>query len=126
MAIQYDTFDDLLSITPEAFKDMVHALKALISSIDPSTVEVVRMGDRAATYGVGPKKMKEGYVYIMPQKQWVNLGFYQGAELKDPSGLLEGTGKSLRHVKVKDRKSVEAPELANLIREAIALRKTSF
>ena len=75
-------------------------LKEIITQVDPDTYEVVRLGDRAATYGVGQKKMIEGYVYILPHKSWVNLGFFRGSILSDPNGLLEGTGKNMRHVKI--------------------------
>ncbi len=54
-----------------------------------------------ATYGVGPRKMIDGYAYILPHGAWVNLGFFQGAGLADPEGLLTGTGARLRHVKVR-------------------------
>jgi hypothetical protein len=37
----------------------------------------------------------------MPMRGYVNLGFYQGALLVDPKRLLEGTGKGLRHVKIR-------------------------
>lgn len=40
-----------------------------------------------------------GYVAVF--RAHVNLGFFQGAALKDPAGLLEGTGKRLRHVKLR-------------------------
>lgn len=123
MAIAHDTFDDLLSITPDDFKDAARALRALIQSVHPETVEVVRMGDRAATYGIGPKKMKEGYVYIMPHKNWVNLGFYQGASLPDPNGLLEGTGKSLRHIKIKSLEDLQQQGVSALIEAAVELRR---
>jgi hypothetical protein len=98
---QYGSFDDLLGITPESLRPIVLKLKELILDVDPHTVEVVRLGDRAATYGIGPRKMKEGYAYILPHKSWVNLGFYQGAGLSDPKGLMEGTGKKLRHIKIR-------------------------
>ena len=68
-------------------------LRAIIRAVDKSTVETVRLGDNAATYGVGPKKMTDGYAYIMPKRGYINLGFYQGAVLADPEQLLEGTGK---------------------------------
>ena len=52
------------------------------------------------SWGLGPKKMTEGYAYVMPHAAHANLGFYQGALLDDPAGLLEGTGKRMRHVKL--------------------------
>jgi hypothetical protein len=54
-------------------------LRAIIRAVDVRTVETVRLGDNAATYGVGPKKMTDGYAYIMPMRGYINLGFYQGA-----------------------------------------------
>ena len=87
---------------------------------------MVRLGDRAATYGVGLKKMSEGYSYILPHKNWVNLGFYMGTSLPDPSGLMEGTGKKLRHVKVRSVEDAERPEIRRLIEEALAERKQAL
>jgi hypothetical protein len=45
--------------------------------------------------------MTEHYAYIGVQKSHVNLGFYYGAILPDPDGLLEGRGKKLRHLKIR-------------------------
>ena len=87
---------------------------------------VVRLGDRAATFGVGPKKMSEGYCYVMPLKERVNLGFYQGASLPDPQGLLEGTGKSLRHVKVHSMKIAKSTALKNLISTSYRERRDAL
>ncbi|MEL7376010.1 MAG: hypothetical protein AAFN65_03550, partial [Bacteroidota bacterium] len=61
MPNQYGTFDELLSITNESLQPIVRKLKAVIQQIDSEVHEVVRMGDRAATYGLGPRKMIEGY-----------------------------------------------------------------
>lgn len=80
------------------------------------------MGDRAATYGVGPKKMTEGFVYVMPQKTWVNLGFYQGATLPDPDRILEGTGTKLRHVKIRTGDDVNREAVRALIEAAVRER----
>ena len=91
------TFEELLNGTAPELADIARRLRQAIFAVDPAAVETVRLGDNAATYGVGPKKMTEGYAYIMPMRGYVNLGFYQGASLED--ARLEGTGKGLRHVK---------------------------
>ena len=39
------------------------------------------------------------FAYANPFKARVNVGFFRGAEIADPNGLLEGTGKFMRHVK---------------------------
>lgn len=121
---KFGSFKDLLDITGEQLQPIVLELKKVILTIDPDACEVVRLGDRAATYGVGPKKMKEGYVYILPHKSWVNLGFFRGAILDDPDGLLEGTGKSMRHIKIHNLKQVKSKNIKDLIKLALTERKT--
>ena len=54
-----------------------------------------------------------GYVNVF--KAHVNVGFFMGAHLKDPTRLLEGTGKNGRHVKLKPGAPVDSLALANLI-----------
>ena len=117
------TFDDLLALASAQWRPVMVGLRDLVHDVDPMTVEVVRLGDRAASYGVGPKKMSEAYAYVMPQARWVNLGFYRGSALPDPAHRLEGTGASLRHVKVRDLPSVASPELRSLLEAAVAERR---
>ncbi|MFK7913466.1 MAG: DUF1801 domain-containing protein [Pseudomonadales bacterium] len=109
------TFADLLRDCAPEVQALAEQLRTAILAIHPESTVVVRLGDRAATFGVGPKKMSEGYCYIMPLKDRVNLGFYQGSSLSDPTGLLEGTGKSLRHVKVHSMKIAKSTPLKTLI-----------
>lgn len=123
---QFGTFDDLMQLAADDMRPIAQRLRELILNVDPDSVEVVRLGDRAATYGVGPKKMSEGYAYIMPHKNWVNLGFYQGAVLPDPEQLLEGTGARLRHVKIRSIAAVGQPAVRNLLVEALAERKRAL
>jgi hypothetical protein len=53
----------------------------------------------------------------------VNLGFYQGAALKDPSGLLEGAGKNLRHIKIRSLSEVSTKEIGDLLKASLAERR---
>ena len=57
-----------------------------------------------------------GYVNVF--KVHVNVGFFRGAELADPEGLLEGTGKFMRHVKLRPGCDVNAAALTKLIETA--------
>jgi hypothetical protein len=52
----------------------------------------------------------------------VNLGFNYGAELPDPAGLLEGTGKLFRHVKLRSAGQLDDPRLIELVRHASTYR----
>jgi hypothetical protein len=60
------------------------------------------------------------FAYVDAFKAHVNVGFFRGSELPDPSGLLEGTGKRMRHVKLRPDRDVDAEALANLIYAAYA------
>jgi hypothetical protein len=58
--------------------------------------------------------------YVNTFKSHVNVGFFHGAKLKDPAGLLEGDGKSMRHAKLKRGREINAAGLCELIAAAYA------
>jgi hypothetical protein len=58
------------------------------------------------------------FAYVGAFTGHVNVGFFQGASLADPAGLLEGTGKRMRHVKLRRAKPVNEAALAALIEAA--------
>ena len=120
------SFDDLLSLTDEPLRPVVSALREVVMEVHTDTCEVVRLGDRAATYGVGPRKMIDGYAYILPHSAWVNLGFYRGTDLPDPEVLLEGTGARMRHVKVRSLDDARRPALRALVAAAYTERRDAF
>jgi len=57
-----------------------------------------------------------GYVNVFSSH--VNVGFFQGASLRDPAGLLQGTGKFMRHVKLRPGTAANGPALVRLIEAA--------
>lgn len=61
--------------------------------------------------------------FFMVGKNHVTFGFLRGTALKDPAELLEGTGKNLRHVKLRTPEDLKRPELKKLIAEAARLNK---
>lgn len=101
MAEAAATFDDVVALAPQ-HEQILRAIRALASELHPSLVEVSRPGDRAVSWGWGPRKMSEAYACAcaLPYKDYVNLAFYRGAFLPDPNGLLRGTSKSMRHTPI--------------------------
>jgi hypothetical protein len=63
------------------------------------------------------------FAYVGVFKAHVNVGFFLGSELPDPTGLLEGTGKRLRHVKLRPDAEIDADALSALIDAAYAYIK---
>lgn len=60
------------------------------------------------------------FAYVGAFKAHVKVGFFRGAEIADPDGLLEGTGKFMRHVKLRPESDVNATALVELIERAYA------
>ena len=66
----------------------------MVSSVDCRDGEI---GYGARQYGYDGW----GMAALAPYTQWVSLAFLRGTSLDDPAGLLEGTGRRVRHVKVR-------------------------
>ena len=60
------------------------------------------------------------FAYVNVFTAHVNVGFFRGAELTDPAQLLEGTGKFMRHVKLRPDSDVDATALITLVDTAYA------
>jgi uncharacterized protein YdhG (YjbR/CyaY superfamily) len=118
MINDYGTFEEALSKASSQARNLANGLRKLICQVMPAVVEVPWPRMRMASYGVGSKKQSEHFCYISAQKNDANLGFYYGAELPDPEELLQGSGKLLRHVKVREQKAIANPALRRLLRIA--------
>ncbi len=60
------------------------------------------------------------FAYVNAFSAHVNVGFFLGAELSDPAGLLEGTGKFMRHVKLRPGSEIDDAALRALVGSAYA------
>src|SRR5437868_12877735 len=114
----YGTFEDAVAKAGDTARELAYQLRKLVAEILPKVVEVPWPKMRMASYGVGPKKKSEHFCYIAAQKNDVNVGFYYGAELPDPEELLQGAGKLLRHVKIRESKAIRSRALRRLLEVA--------
>jgi Domain of unknown function (DU1801) len=112
------TYQQVFGKAAPLVQEFAKVIADFILDFDKDVYVVIRAGEKSVTYGVGPKKMSEAYCYIMPQKDYLNLGFYQGSELTDPEQLLEGTGKKLRHVKITSLKMAKSKIIKDMIIES--------
>jgi hypothetical protein len=122
----HGTFEEVLAGSSDEIRAIATRLRALMVDVYPDVVEVPWPKQRIAGYGVGPKKMSEHFCYIGTHSAHVNLGFYYGAGLPDPEGLLEGTGKKLRHIKVRDVEDVDRPAVREMIERSLAERQQAL
>ncbi|MDR7118284.1 DUF1801 domain-containing protein [Caulobacter sp. BE254] len=75
----------------------------------PDVRELLHDGHPAACVG------DAAFAYVDAFSAYVNVGFFHGAALADPAGLLEGAGKRMRHVKLRWGRPVDAAALNALI-----------
>jgi hypothetical protein len=91
-------------------------LRDIVRRAVPDANEVVYHG--ALCYGRGAKR-SELEVYISFHSAHVDLGFYRGARLADPDGLLCGDGKQMRHIKVGSVTDLNPAVFRRLVRAAL-------
>jgi hypothetical protein len=108
-------FDDLLSSYHTDVQAIARRVRALIFDVVPDVSEHVYPVIKVIRYGLEGNKMAGLVFFLMPHKERVNLGFNHGTSLPDPKGLLEGTGKNLRPVKLRDEEAVSNPALRGLL-----------
>jgi hypothetical protein len=107
-------FEHIVALEPQ-HDGLLRALRTLAFRLHPELVEVSRPGDRAVSWGWGPKKMSEAYACALPYRDHVNLAFYRGADLADPAGMLRGTGKAMRHMALTKPDQVNEPAVRELL-----------
>lgn len=115
-------FDEFMESYSTEVRQLAAAARRLVLEELPDAVEQVDVKSRLVAYGVGPK-MNDLVCIISPLKNAVNLGFYRAVDLPDPAGLLEGTGKLHRHVRINSIEDLERPELRSLLQAAVTARQ---
>ncbi len=93
-------------------------LRVLVLKIFPDAIEKTYWGWSNTWYGFSDKSNDMVFT-INPIKSYVQLYFVRGTELSDPDGLLEGTGKKLRHVNIRSAQEMKNPALIRLMKRAV-------
>jgi len=104
----------LKSLDPQK-KKIVEKLSSIVNKTLPNAVETVKWGN--ITYLLKGKNL----ACILFYKNHIDFGFFMGAKLK--SKLLEGTGKSLRHIKIGTQEDIGESEITSLLKGAAKLLK---
>jgi hypothetical protein len=110
--------DTFLKGYPPPVREIAVKARETILSVFPSASEKVYPGWKVIQYGAGTS-MKEVFAVLSPQKERVNLGLANGADLPDPEGLLEGSGKGIRHIKLSSPEAASAPAVKELVAGAL-------
>jgi Domain of unknown function (DU1801) len=107
-------------------RDVFGALRTLARDVMPDATEQVDLPDRLLAYGFGPPggiRTRGLAVALMPHAAHVNVQLADGAQLDDPTGIVEGTGKRIRHVKCRSLDDAARPALRALLTEQAERRR---
>ena len=94
--------------------EVMSALHQLIREAAPGVTSSIKWGQPVFDLN-GP------FAHMKAFKGHVNFGFWRGAELVDPKGILKGTGSRMRHVELRSPADIDAPVLQAMVRTAVAL-----
>jgi hypothetical protein len=109
-AVPHDAaIDAWFDTRPDDLRPLARTWFARMRQLGPDVRELMHDGCPTACVG------DAAFGYVNAYTDHVNVGFFFGALLKDPAGLLEGTGKRGRHVKLWPGRAVDAGDLARLV-----------
>jgi len=96
------------------------ALREVVLEEAPEAIESLVNGYAVAIgFSFTGKPMKDGFCHVVTYRNSVNLGFNRGALLADPGGVLEGSGKLIRHLRIRDHDDLDRPLVRRFLRAAI-------
>ncbi|MCI0403084.1 MAG: DUF1801 domain-containing protein [Acidobacteria bacterium] len=109
---RYGSFDEYLAGQGRRNQLIIRALRKFVKRVAPQLEESVKWGNGCWVKGKAPV----AYVYSAPE--YVQFGFFAGARLKDPKGLLRGEGQYVRHIKVYKPSDIDERAFAALLQQA--------
>ncbi len=114
------TPDTYFADIPEPLSAAARGLRSLVLAAAPNLREVIKWGSPVYE---GNKQV----MWIKAQKKHLTFGFFRGSELAqaDPQGLLEGSGKSMRHLKIRTLEDTGRAAVRSLVDAAVQLDEAS-
>jgi hypothetical protein len=96
----------------------------IVSSVRQVLNQAAPEADEAIKWAQPVYSSNGPFAYIKAFKNSVNFGFWRGVDLKDPKGLLQGSGDKMRHVKLTSTDQVDQAAFSDLINQAVQLNQT--
>jgi hypothetical protein len=109
--------DTAARATDPKLQEIIRGLRELIQEVVPEITETVN------PWGIPTFELNGPMCYFMVATKHITFGFPLGTSLTDPKGLLEGTGKNMRHVKLRNVEDLRREGLRELVEEAARLNR---
>lgn len=110
----------LLQLKDDDLIQLYIALRNLILDIAPGCNELLYHTHALTSVYSTSDKLGDGFCHIPIYANHLNLGFNKGTLLDDPKGILQGTGKLIRHIPIKRMTDLKTTGLKDLIKNSIA------
>lgn len=114
-------FSCLLELKDAGLIDLFRDLRVFIHELYPEANELLYHTHALTSVFSVSEKLGDAYCMIPVYARHLNLGFNKGSLLPDPNGLLQGTGKLIRHIPIQQKEDYRNERVVALIREAINL-----
>jgi hypothetical protein len=111
------TVDEYISSLNDKQADIVSSVRQIVREAAPNADEAIKWAQPVYSSN-GP------FAYIKAFKNSVNFGFWRGVELKDPKGLLQGSGDKMRHIKLTSTDDIDAGAFSDFVNQAVQLNQT--
>ena len=119
-----DDLERMLGQYDAGIRELATQACEFIAKAVPKAGQKVYAGWRTIGFSLDGS-MASQFCAVGPQQKYVNIYLMRGTELDDPKALLEGAGKKMRHVKIKEAKDLKNAALKALIKDAAKLAQTT-
>jgi hypothetical protein len=121
-ATKPQSWDAVLAEHEPAVAEAARAVQRLVEESLPGAVVQFDPGNGLLAIGTS-MNMRDLLFAIIPHRAHVNLQLADGVDLPNPDGLIEGTGKRIRHVKVRSAEAAASPAIREIVRAQIEQRR---
>ena len=109
--------EDFLAKLPEEKRLPAIKIRDIFLKTSSKVEETIKWGNLTFVCG----KTHLAFVYTYKTVDYINLGFMQATSLQDPKNLFEGTGKGMRHIKIRTVKDIPVTQVKAWINETVQL-----
>jgi hypothetical protein len=99
-------------------KKLAFKVREIVLKSDLSLKEYIKWGNLTFVH-----KGNIAFIYSYDTVDYITLGFFKGTELSDPQRRLEGTGKSMRHMKIGNENDIDEKQITMWVNEAVKLNQ---
>ena len=111
-----DSIDELLATCTPGVRRLAQAARKRVLAVVPGATEKLRPG-----WGLIGYNAPAYFAYVLLMRDHVRIGFEWGVSLPDPEGLLEGSGRQVRHVTIRRPTELRSRALADLLGRAAVI-----